>query len=333
MSKFIRFFVVAISLILVLLAISSCSEKSVSEDDFGNDGYIINGETKEKPEYIMTIGGMNVTLQEYRYHYLNYKRDMDGGNDKHWKDYPEYGAVLNDTIEKSLIELYSIRSLCAEAGIKSDIDAVYDTIDEYKSDMSNSEFKKGLKSAYLTEALWAYVLEGYQLYDKLFDFYFTGDGSMVMSDDEVIEYAEGYYYHTKHILIYPNTTMTNDAYNDRIEMILERARTEEDFDALVSEFSNDANMPAHGNYFTVGERHENYELACKELEIGEVSDPVKTGDGWYIIKRIPINEEDVVVLRDLIYNRKYADMIEDRIETIEVVYSPEYALITPTTLK
>ena len=333
MAKYLKISIIALSLLLCAFALFSCSDESVSEDDFGNDGYIINGETKEKPEYVMTIGGMNVTLQEYRYHYLNFKRDMDGGNDKHWTDYPEYATVLIDTVEKSLIEAYSVRSLCAEAGVKSDIGAVYDTIDEYKSEMSSSEFNKGLKSAYLTKALWAYVLEGFQLYDKLYEHYFTGDGSMVMSDGEVIDYAEGYYYHTKHILIHPNTTMTDEAYSARINTILEKASESDDFDALIDEYSNDSSMPENGCYFTSDEKHENYEAAVKELEIGEISEPIRTGDGWYIIKRLPIDEGDVDTLRSLIYDRKYADMIEDRIAEIEVEFCPEYNLISPTTLK
>ena len=338
MKNTLRILLLFVLSAVLMLTVISCNKKSVSEDDFGNDGYIVVDGKRFTPDYIMKIGDINVTLQEYRYHYLNNKNDYDGGNNDVWKEQPEYIGVLQDTVEKSLIELYSVRSLCKEAGIESDIDAVYDAIDEYKDQegLSSSQFEEGLKTHYLTEALYAYVLEGYQLYDKLYDHYFTGDGEKVMSDAEVLDFAEGYYYHVKHILVYPNTSMPRDEYDERLDTILERAQTEEDFDALVAEYSNDAAMPEFGYYFTDGDKgagYEEYEKACSELEIGEVSDLIKTGDGCYVIKRLPVEEDDVKELRDIIYNRKYADMIENKIRTISVEYLEGYEYIAPTTLK
>ncbi len=325
--------ILLISVLAVFSAVLfSCNDNAVNIEDFGDAGYILDGKAEKRPEYIMTVGDMPVTFQEYRYHYLNTKMDYDGGNEDVWEDYPEYINVLKNTVQDSVIEIYSVRSLCAEAGIESDLDEVYEQIDEFQKGMSRKEFNEGLETHFLTRSLYAYILEGYQLYDKLFDHYFGEDGKKVMNDTEVIDYAKEYYYHTKHIMIYPNTTMTEAAYNSHLDEILEKVKTE-DFDALVSEYSNDVDMPEYGYYFTDGEMHENYMSACAELKIGEVSDLVLGSDGWYIIKRLPIDDNDTEVLRDIIYNRKYADMIENKIDTINVQYSEEYYLIAPTTLK
>ncbi len=319
--------------VLCLTFLSSCADKTIDVDDFGNDGYVLSDAQKLRPEWVLKIGDGEVTFAEYRYHYLNTKYEMDGGVEDFWEDHPEYINVLKNKVEDSLIEIYSIRELCKEAQIDSDMNAVYDAIDEYKKDMSSSEFKEGLTQHYLTEALYAYTLEGYQLYDALYNHFFAQDGKKAMSDKEVIDYAKEYYTHAKHILIYPNTSMTEEAYTEHLNTVLERVQSGEDFDTLIAEFSNDAAMPEYGYYFLDFEKHENFVNACKELDEGEVSDLVKTSDGWHIIKKLPVDEEDADVLRDIIYNRKYSDMIENKIETISVEYCAEYDLIAPDSLK
>lgn len=333
MNRYFKKIFIAFSLIAVLLVCVSCVNRMIDKNDFGNSGYIVSGSEKLRPENIMKIGEFDVTLAEYRHHYLNTKYDMDGGNDDVWVKYPEYVPVLKNTVLNSLVELYSIRSLCKEAGIESDMQEIYDTIDEYKSEMSKSEFKEGLETHYLTESLYAYTLEGYQLYDSLFNHYFGEKGAKVMNDTEVVDYAEEYYMRAKYILIYPNTELSDSDYEAKLQMILDKAKRDEDFDELVKTYSNDKEMAEYGVYFTAKDMDGNFVSACRELEEGEVSDLVKTSAGYYIIKRLPIDAEHTQILRDIIYNRKYADMIENKIDTIAVELSDEYELIAPDTLK
>ncbi len=316
-----------------LFVFASCRDNTISVEDFGDDGYILTGGKRVRPDSVLKIGEYDITFAEYRYHYLNTKYEMDGGNEKVWEDYPEYIEVLKNKVEDSLIEIYSIRTLCDEAGISSDMNEVYDAIDGYKKDMTSSEFKEGLETHYLTEALYAYTLEGYQLYDVLYNHYFDTNGEKVMSNKEVIDYAREYYTHAKHILVYPNTSMSEQDYQDHLNTILDRAQNEEDFDALIKEYSNDSAMPDYGYYFLDSEKHENFVSACDELDEGEVSGLVRTSDGWHVIKKLPVDEADTDALRDIIYNRKYSDMIENKIATIEVVYGTEYDVIAPDTVK
>ncbi len=333
MNKCFKKILVFVLLSAMLLILVSCTDRTIDKNDFGNSGYIISESEKLRPENVMKIGEFDVTLAEYRHHYLNTKYDMDGGNDDVWVKYPEYVPVLKSAVLNSLVELYSIRSLCKEAGIESDMQEIYDTIDEYKSEMTKSEFKEGLETHYLTEALYAYTLEGYQLYDVLFDHYFGENGAKVMNDGEVIDYAEEYYIRAKHILIYPNTELSDSDYEAKIQMILEKAKNGEDFDELIKTYSNDKEMADYGFYFTAKDKDENFVNASRSLKVGEVSDLVKTSEGYHIIKRLPIDEEHTQILRDIIYNRKYADMIENKIDTIPVEFSAEYELIAPDTLK
>ena len=318
-------------IIACLTLFSSCKKTTIDTDDFDTGGYILVDSYKKHPDWVLKIGGADVTFAEYRHYYLNTKNELDGGTADFWKDHPEYESVLKNKVEAILIEMYSVRKLCRDAGISSDIDEIYASISQYKKDMTSSEFDRGLEKFYLTEALYAYKLEGYQLYDFLYEYYFGENGKRAMNDKEIVDYAKEYYTHTEHILVYPNTSMSEDDYEKHLNTILERVNNGEDFGALIAEYSNDADTPDYGCYFIDKEMNESYVAAAKELEIGETSDLVKTPDGYYIIKRLPVNENDTQVLRDIIYNRKYADMIESTIESISVEYCPEYDYIAPDT--
>ena len=105
MKKTLKALLLLLVAVFVFSTLISCNN-TVDESDFGSDGYILDGDTKLRPEYIMTIGSTPVTFQEYRYHYLNTKLDYDGGNEEVWEDYPEYIPVLLNTVEESLIVLY-----------------------------------------------------------------------------------------------------------------------------------------------------------------------------------------------------------------------------------
>jgi parvulin-like peptidyl-prolyl isomerase len=329
-----KHFSVAYALLLLtfLIVLQSCSGV-IENDNFDTDGYVLVEGKEVRPEYVLKIFDNPVSLAEYRYYYLNQKFELDGGDDSVWTDYPEYVEDLSDYVDNTLIEVYSIRKLAEENGVTPNFEAVKTQLDEYRGSMSSSDFKKGLREYYLTEELYEYILQGYDLYTTLFDTLFSSDGKYAMTDDELLDYLEDNYVRVKHVLVYPNTTMSDADYEEYLQNILERAKTEEDFDALVSEFSNDTVMPDYGYYFAEGEMPEEFERAGRALEIGEVSDIVKTSHGYHVIKRLPIDSANLTELADVVYNKIFADLINAEISSAEVEYAPEYENITPSTLK
>ena len=69
--------------------------------------------------------------------------------------------------------------------------------------------------------------------------------------------------------------------------VANRAKSGEDFDALVAEFNEDPGASESGYTFGPGEMVEAFETASFAMKIGDISDPVKTEYGYHIIKRIP----------------------------------------------
>lgn len=71
--------------------------------------------------------------------------------------------------------------------------------------------------------------------------------------------------------------------------ILEKIKNGKKFGALAKEFSTDKGSgKKDGNlgYFTKGMMVKPFEEAAFKLEIGEISEPIKTEFGYHIIKRL-----------------------------------------------
>ena len=325
--------IMAISLIVfMLVAFSSCA-KVIDNENFQTDGYILIKGEEVVPQYVMKINDNEVSLAEFRYYYLNQKSELDGGYEQVWTDYPEYIDSLTKYVEDTLIEVYSIRTLASKNGVSPDYEKVAEEIKEYKEGLSASEYKKGLAAYYLTDNLYEYILQGYDLYNTLFNYYFGENGERSMTDNEIERYVDDNYTHAKHILINPNTTLSDQDYQARLDKILAEAKATEDFDSLVTLYSDDKLMPSYGYYFTDEEMPEEFVLACDDLEEGEVSDLVKTSHGYHIILKLPVDKKDVPELRDVVYNQIFTELVNAEIESAKIEFAPEYEYVSPTTVK
>lgn len=324
------------SIVFLLLAfcllLASCTNV-VENGNFKTDGYLLVKGEETVPEYVMQIGSDSISFAEFRYYYLNQKYELDGGDNNVWNDYPEYVDILKEYVEEILVEVYSIRALASENGVEPDFEKVSNEIKEYREGMSAEEYKKGLASYYLTDELYEYVLQGYELYESLFDYYFGENGELAMTDSEMELYLNDNYTHAKHILIYPNTTMSDADYESYLNEILTKAHSSEDFDALIAEYSDDEAMPSNGYYFTDGEMPEEFVLACDSLEDGGISQLVKSSHGYHIIQKLPVETSDIGELKDVVYNQLFTEIVDEKISSIEVEYAPEYEYVSPFTVK
>jgi len=77
--------------------------------------------------------------------------------------------------------------------------------------------------------------------------------------------------------------------------ILERAHAGEDFDLLVETYSHDSGAPAEGYTFVAGAMVGEFYEATKALEIGEISDLVRTQFGFHIIQRVEPNPDGMIM--------------------------------------
>jgi len=327
-----RFLLPAVILVAFVLIFSSCA-KVIENENFKTNGYILIDGEEVVPEYVIKIEDNLISFAEFRYYYLNQKYELDGGDDSVWKDYPEYVDILEENVLNTLLEVYSIRSLANDAGVEPDFEKVREEIEEYKDSMGRTEYNKGLASYYLTDELYEYILQGYDLYTTLFDYYFAEDGKSVMTDTEILEYVGANYTHAKHILIYPNTTMSDSDYEKYLDTILTEAKNTDDFDSLIAKYSDDKAMPEYGYYFTDEEMPTEFVTACDNLKEGEMSGIVKSSYGYHIILKLPVNESDVNELSDVVYNQIFTEMVNEKIESTQIEYAPEYEKITPNSIK
>ena len=82
-----------------------------------------------------------------------------------------------------------------------------------------------------------------------------------------------------------------------------------------------------GYYFGAGEMVEEFENATKALEENGISEIVETSYGYHIIKRLPLDDEDIVS-SDKFSELAYADLDEfftDKIANTEFVEKEGYA--------
>lgn len=109
-------------------------------------------------------------------------------------------------------------------------------------------------------------------------------------------------------LFLDNTAVPDEAYNDFVTVkhilaenkekafeVIEKLEKGADFDELIEEYNIDPGQTKDSSYtFTYGEMVKQFENAAFELKEGEYTkEPVGTDFGYHIIKRLPLNKEEV----------------------------------------
>ena len=146
-----------------------------------------------------------------------------------------------------------------------------------------------------------------------------------ISDDAVRQNYEDNYLHAKHILLATMDTSTQEKYDDTkiaeqtalSKELLARAQSGEDFDALVSEYSEDPGSISQpdGYYFTSGEMVSEFEDMTRSLGMNEIGICESTY-GYHIIKRLPLedNEETLDSIRQKILQTVITEKMSEKIE-------------------
>lgn len=96
------------------------------------------------------------------------------------------------------------------------------------------------------------------------------------------------------------------------EEVASRAKAGEDFDALIKEYNEDPGMESspEGYVFTEGEMVDEFYQGTKALEIGGISDPIKSNYGWHIIQRLPLRDEDFTAKQATVEEALFSEQAE-----------------------
>ncbi len=285
-------FVSCLAVCATLLSMTACDDKKVLES------------SKEDQTVVMTIDGFDVPLELYRYVALNYKKSYESGKSQDiWLG--ESGtallAELNKDVEESLIKLYATMSLCANYDISIDDAFITDSLDiqmdaiyeEYEYDYE--AYAEMLAQYNMNDSVYRFIMRNDILAEELLNKMITlGE---IPSDEEtlrsIINSSE--FIRVKQILVASDNGNTDEENLTRANELLEMLKNGSDFDTLVQKYGEDLFMFNNddGYYFAKGCMYGEFEDAAFLLDIGEVSDIIKTDAGYSIIKRYP-KESDYI---------------------------------------
>ena len=148
------------------------------------------------------------------------------------------------------------------------------------------------------------------------------------------------YMRCKHVLIKTvdddnNELENQDELKAKAEEVASRAKAGEDFDALIKEYNEDPGMESSpdGYVFTEGEMVDAFYQGTKALEIGGISDPIKSSYGWHIIQRLPLRDEDFTAKQATVEEALFSEQAEAWQQAAEVTEGDKLSEINLDTAK
>lgn len=291
---------------LGMLCLTGCGTTEKKEDDSAQ--LLVDGKEVSIP-YLAKVGDDEIPYDEFRYYFLNYKSQVEENDPDIWETDADAEQNMIDSAYQQTLANYVIRTCAKEYDIELD-DTESDAVDEsiqnsIDSAGSEEEFNQILESQYLTPDLYREVLEAQLLSSKLLDY--------LCENDFKSQYQEAAVSEIKSTFIRASHILVEEDQEELANELAQRARNGEDFNYLVEQYGQDEGMVnnADGYYFTEGEMVTEFYDAANALEIGEISDPVKSSYGYHVIKRLPL--EDSYIEENL------TDLME-KTETIQEAY-------------
>lgn len=310
MMKRFRLLSLALALVTVMLSLSAC----------------FNGNERE----VLELDGYSVTYEIYRYVCLNARQDIESTyGDEVWSssDAESARAELEENIKSALASLYTVCSLGRDYGVEWNDESILaevrlaknELIDEYESE---SDFDAALAEAGLTDGSFEFIKANSLLIDRLYTEIAYSDERN--SDEEYLRelFLSDSFIRVKQILVGGENAGSDEQNLEIAEGIMAKIEAGEDFDTLCREYNNDLYMfnNDEGYYITKGTRDLAFEEAAFALELGAVSDIVKTESGYSIIKRYEKDteyiEENFDSLTDEYFETLYTAAYEEKYEKL-----------------
>lgn len=291
-------------------------------------------------EVMFTIGGHPITFDVYRFITMGEKAYRDGGDDSYWTKETE--QEIKDYV-MTTFKMFASTKLYAEQKNITLTDEDYAIIDEhfqsFITQLGEDGFKNLLAQNYISEETYRRVLE-YDLYTmKLTE-------AFEVAEEDILNYANENYAHVQHVLIGTIDQETGVEYEQAkldekkklADEITQKAKNGEDFYSLVEEYGEDPGMENNpdGYTFTFGEMVEEFETKSFELQVGEVSEPVKTSYGYHIIKKLPLDTAPesaaYTASKNILAQTKLGEELAAFAEDLEIVYTDAYNALTMTNI-
>ncbi len=147
------------------------SNISESTDKTENPAIIVPPIENGDEIYVMRIGNYYVSYNEFRYYFMGYKEDMDGGNENYWKENPKAMQELSLTIIDSIKMVQAIKQVAIDENLTLTEDEkaiLKKACDDYKASFESEEaYFKMLEEKCLSDKMFREQEEIFALADKV----------------------------------------------------------------------------------------------------------------------------------------------------------------------
>lgn len=301
--------VVSITLVFcIALAVTACSKNDAGKSDLINqEGVlaVVNGKAIMQKDFDETLASYKKMVETQ---YGEGAWDTPMPNGKTFGDYYKDEAIM----ENMILELLLIDAAekdgfsMSDEELKKELDVYkgyFNTDEEYKTFLETNE----MTEVYLTEAIKKEYIINQYLQKNI--------ENAAPTDEELKKVYEdtkmGQQVRASHILV--NT-------EDEANTVKDRLNKGENFEDVAKEASIDGSKDNGGDldFFSYGSMVKEFSEAAFSMNVGDVSDPVKSQFGYHIIKVTDKKTDDTVTfenskdtLTETYKTNKYNDLVEN----------------------
>lgn len=301
---------------MAVLCISGCTKKMTVQS------ILIDGQ-QIPVDVLIKINDDEISLFEYRYYFAVTMNNSDS-DDMSAEDIRNEALTL-------IRNTYARYALAEELGIKlkkENNQTIKSTVKQYKEECGgNEQYKAALAEVYLDEALFEKLLQTDELSSLIYDYYFGDNGINKLSVSDITDYVSENYIHYMQIYVRfdYDGTQTNKQLMDSLKAQLDNGA---DFSELMLKYSRDDNVSLYpGGYYAEKDYDSDLLKNLFMLETGEHSDVITGKSGYYIYKRLDIDDDvlkNIDTFRSAMETSILNDLIEDITDKQSVKIVSEY---------
>ena len=270
-----------------------------------------------KADIVATVGKTRITKGEFEFYLSSIKSQLSGTElktDEDWRTQEIEGERAIDLAKQRALEIAinnaEYREVAKAQGIHL-TSAEKEQVGNMKKQVIESyggekAYKEFLKNNNITDSFIEMMCESTVYYEKIKQTVTSEDG---ITEEEIKKYFNAEksglaeeYKKAKHILILTQDTKTGKPLSEEeqasakefADELYLKAQSGEDFDGLMRKYSQDPGLETNPNgyVFSSGEMVPEFEQAVESISADEIT-MCKSSYGYHIIKRLPIEYEDV----------------------------------------
>lgn len=283
----------------------------------------------------LTVGEEPVSYDMLRYFVMNYRNESGHSAEEFAAD-ENLQKELVAFVESRLREIMAYQALAEEYKIdltKDEQKALKDSVEALKAEYASEEdFLKAMNAAYLTEEVYMELQRLQILAEHLYN-YLTNEQGGVISADEATVRADvdaGNFFSAEYLYIYYSQKDKEEkvAFANDLHKRLLAGETMFKLDSQYSATYGLAMEYVMLPVFTYTQQEKDFEEAILALEIGEYTDPIVRGDGILIAHRKEVEpnyvDNNLTKLIDSYKEREFARLVQEKADSMEIVFKSEY---------